>query len=487
MALTILASDTLRMSTGTNVIQAETSTTGVYKFRFYLSVTYFTEAETTTKTINFTQPKNSSGKAIFNMTEIYKNIVTPMIRPCLLEDAKATTTPSKITSIHNIPQTSSGKDRLYSKPFLNNADGYGAFQGNCNKAVLKFYEMYSTTSDGVPVIQTSTEQTVNQWVFYGRGERKQPATKQFTDYDLQNYTKKWLTNNYKFDINIQSYVGYIGRTQYMTMAFMNGHTANAQADTYEVAFAYYNSAGSQLGSTLLAKNTANTGGIYGGATGSTNTGRSAILFIGAGLKNLEQLDTTQADYSGDTPSDAETSSGDIIAYYEMWMKQSTGAQTSKKYRFYVTTPCDRYEETRLAYMNRFGVWEYINLNKEKNNTYNVKRDSINKPLFASETPDAQNVDALYNVYAEEVANQGVMVTNVQVEEELTLYTQNLDDSELDRINDLILSPQIHLLDKENAIALVCTTNKINTKVKGKPRLYSYQLKFKFADSKYRTI
>lgn len=49
MALTILASDTLRMSTGTNVIQAETSTTGVYKFRFYLSVTYFTEAETTTK------------------------------------------------------------------------------------------------------------------------------------------------------------------------------------------------------------------------------------------------------------------------------------------------------------------------------------------------------------------------------------------------------------------------------------------------------
>jgi uncharacterized protein (DUF111 family) len=108
-------------------------------------------------------------------------------------------------------------------------------------------------------------------------------------------------------------------------------------------------------------------------------------------------------------------------------------------------------------------------------------------LFASETPDAQDVDALANVYAEEVANQGVMVTNVQVEEQMTLYTQNLDDSELDRINDLILSPQIHLLDKEDAIALICTTNKINTKVKGKSRLYSYQLKFKFADPKFRTL
>ena len=487
MALTILASDSLRMSTGTNVIQVETSTTGVYKFRFYLSVTYFTESESTTKTITFTQPKNSTGKAIFNMSEIYKNIVTPMIRPCLLEDAKSTTTPSKITSIHNIPQSSSGKDRIYSQPFLKNTEGYGAFQGNCNKAVLRFYEMYSTTSDGVPIVHAGTEETVNQYIFYGRGERKQMPQAQFSEYDLQNYTKKWLTNNYKLDSSIGSYVGYIGRTQYMTMAFMNGHIANANSDTYEVAFAFYNSAGIQLGSNLLCENNADTGGKYGGPTGATNTGRSAILFIGAGLQNLDKLNTTQAGYTGDTPSDVESSTGDTIAYYEMWMRQATAAQNSKKYRFYVTTPCDRYEETRLAYMNRFGVWEYINLNKEKNNTYNVKRDSINKPLFASETPDAQDVDALQNVYAEEVANQGVMVTNVQVEEQMTLYTQNLDDSELDRINDLILSPQIHLLDKEDAIALICTTNKINTKVKGKSRLYSYQLKFKFADPKFRTL
>ena len=271
------------------------------------------------------------------------------------------------------------------------------------------------------------------------------------------------------------------------MAFMNGHVSNAPADTYAVRFAYYNNAGIQLGSNLDCVNTANTGGKYGGVTGSSNTGRSAILFIGAGLQNLDKIDTTEAGYTGDTPDDAESSSGDTIAYYEMWMMQSTLAQSSKKYRFYVTTPCDRYEETRLAYLNRFGVWEYINLNKEKNNTYNVKRDSINKPLFASETPDAHDQDALQNVYAQEVANQGVMVTNVKVEEEMILYTQNLDDSELDRINDLILSPQIHLLDKEDAIALVCTTNKINTKVKGKSRLYSYQLKFKFADPKYRTL
>ena len=187
-------------------------------FRFYLSVTYFTKAEATTKTITFTQPKNSSGKAIFNMNEIYKNIVTPMIRPCLLEDSKNTTTPSKITSIHNIPQSSSGKDRVYSKPYLENPDGYGAFQGNCNKAVLKFYEMYSTTADGIPIVQAGTEQTVNQWVFYGRGERKQTSAETWTDYDLQNYTKKWLTNNYKLDSN-GKYIGYIGRNQYMTMAF----------------------------------------------------------------------------------------------------------------------------------------------------------------------------------------------------------------------------------------------------------------------------
>ena len=61
---------------------------------------------------------------------------------------------------------------------------------------------------------------------------------------------------------------------------------------------------------LWRKNIADTGGKYGGSTGSTNTGRSAILFIGAGLENLDKINTSQTGYTGDKPSDVESSTGD---------------------------------------------------------------------------------------------------------------------------------------------------------------------------------
>ena len=485
MALTIISSDSVRMSTGTNVIYASTTTSGVFKFRFYLEIEYFVDGETTTKKIYFTQPKNSQGKAIFNMIEIYKNMVTPMIRPSLLENEKNTSTPAVITSIHTIPIDSGLSGRLYSEPFLDDATGYGAFQGNCNKAVLSFSEMYSTTANGIPEIQGSAE-VVTQWIFYGRGERNQKVSEQFTSYDLQNSTKQWLTNNYKYNSSISRWEGYLGRSDYMTMAFFNGHVGNAASDTYSVLFQYFDKSGSQLGTALTALNEGSSGGTYGGTDGSSNTGRSIILFIGAGLQNLDSVDTSDQAYSGDIPSVAE-SGGTDIAYYDMWMKSSTGAQKSRKYRFYITTPCERYEETRLAYLNKFGCWEYINLNKEKKNTYKVKRDTITKPIISGDIPTSTQATALQNTYPVDVAKQGVMVTNVHVDEELSLFTQNLDDSELDRINDLIMSPQIHWLKKQDAISLICKSNKIDTKIKGKSKLFSYELKFKFSDPKFRTI
>ena len=56
MALTIISSDSVRMSTGTNVIYASTTTSGVFKFRFYLEIEYFVDGETTTE--KFTRQGN---------------------------------------------------------------------------------------------------------------------------------------------------------------------------------------------------------------------------------------------------------------------------------------------------------------------------------------------------------------------------------------------------------------------------------------------
>tara|TARA_R100001163_G_scaffold13569_3_gene12598 strand:+ start:7382 stop:8872 length:1491 start_codon:yes stop_codon:yes gene_type:complete len=496
MALTLYMLSTPRMSTGYNTITATTNTTGVFKFRYWMRVEYWISGELSTKVMYFTIPKNHNGAGVFNMSEIYKNMVTPMIAASELEDEKGTGNPEQITPIHNLPFDHTEDDtlnqHLYSKPFMRDSSGWKAFQGNCNKAYLQFREMYATTPNGIPTLQGSTV-VKEQFVFYGRDERKASNAFQLpTIYWLMNNGSSLLTNNYKFDNSVGAYIGHIGRNQYMTMSFVNGHKSvggTVGSDTYEMFFRYYNSAGVNIGN-LSARNEKDSGGKYGGTDGSNNQGRSVFLTIGAGLYNLDDVETAFSYYSGEIPDDAESTSGTDIAYYEMYMRDSSAAQISRRYRFYVTTPCERYEEVRIAYLNQYGVFEYINLNKEKKTTYKVKRNTIEKPIIHGDSPSSSTYGVLYNAYPTDMPHQGTMVTHMTIDEEMTLYTQNLDDSELDRINDLIMSPQIHMLNPEGLqtgwIALICKTTNIDTKIRGKSKLYSYALKFAFAQPKFRT-
>lgn len=494
MALSVHTDEKPRMSTGTNIIICTTTTTNVFKFRFHCRVTYYIDGETATKQSIFVQPKNSNGVGVFNMMEIYRSVVTPMIRTHSLQNHKGTSIPADIWPIHNLPLNQYTDYYLFSRPFLSDSSGWLSFQGQCNKIELRFNEMYSTTAGGVPTIQGSPVDKKN-YVFYGRGERNDyPGTNVLDGYQLTGTDKLFLTNNYKTG-NFGNKIGFIGRNQRMTMTFRNGHDSGAApTDTKYIRFIYYNSAGTILGF-LVAENEDDSGGKYGGVTGAGNDERSFFLIVGTGLKNLDELDTSMDPYSGVTPADAESNMNDTIAYYTIFAEDSSFNRISQVYRMNVTQPCGRYEETRLAYLNKFGCWEYINLNKERKEFLKVKRDTINKPIIHGEVPPLSVASGTqFNTYPENMPNQGVMVTNVKVEEELSLFTQNLDNNDLLRIQDLIMSPQIHMcVNDENGentdewVALICKTNKIDIKEKGVPRLYNYNLKFTFADPKYRTF
>ena len=491
MSLTVYTSTRPKMSTGTNIIICTTTTTGVFKYRFHCRIEYYVDGETASKVSTFVQPKNSNGVGVFNLSEIYKSVVTPMIRTHSLENYKDTQTPADVTPIHNLPIGKGDDQYLFSRPFLNDSSGFLTFQGQCNRIDLTFSEMYATTSGGIPTIQGTPVEEVN-YVFYGRGERNdEPLKNYLSDFRLTSIVKKMLTNNYKKVGG--DYIGYIGRNQRMTMTFANGHDAN-ESDTKYVRFTYYDSTDTQI-SYLRCTNEDISGGKYGGATGASNDQRSLFLIIGAGFKNLNEVDTTQTSYSGLTPDAAEAATGDTIVYYTIHVENTSQTRISAKYKFILTTPCDRYEETRLAYMNRYGCWEYINLNKERKDTLKVKRDTITKPIVNTDIPLNTTLEAIVtNTYAKDMPNQGVIPVNIQVEEELSLFTQNLDDSELSRIQELIMSPQIHMCvndaDGENTdswVALICKTNKIDIRQKGVSKLYNYELKFSFADPKYRTL
>ena len=168
MALTVLINDTnFNISTGQNIAYVTTDTTGVFKFRFLMELTYKIQGITTplTKEISFTQQQNQDGQAVFNLSEIYKSIVTPQITPSLDSDAPTTTTASQKGNIHTLPNINGGVAKIFSPGLLENSTGYEAFKGVANVMTLKFYEMYATTAAGVPVKDVTTLKTKTMYMF----------------------------------------------------------------------------------------------------------------------------------------------------------------------------------------------------------------------------------------------------------------------------------------------------------------------------------
>lgn len=490
MALTITANDNnFNLSTGLNIVYAETNTLiypavgGVYNFKFHCKVTYKTDF-ITTKEIEFTQSiaykNNTLSYAVLDFSSIFKTIVTPMITTSAL--IVESSVPTTYDSIHNIPYNTSSGEYIFNQGILEDNQGMDSFRGVANVLEIEFSEFYSTTENGVPTIQ-GTPTTKEIFLLWGRGEEQEGFAIDFTDYKLENATRKFLSSNY----NIKESISYtdIGYFENHTLALLNRCSINTNALPYEVTYSYYDGidgTGSFLGSTIV-KNTQNTGGKFL----STLDDERFYLFFPAGLPNINRIDLTNPDVSGVLPSSL---SG--VKSYVIRVSDFSGIPKSINYVFNLINYCNQYDKSRLAFMNRFGAWEYITLNKERTDELSIKREYVTKPIINQNVGlSAFSTSAKNVAYPLNVAKQGKMTTSVQSEITTTMWTDNLEeDWQIDQIQDLMQSPQIHLLsgisDTNKAQSLILTNSKMQLKRDKNRGIKQYELKFSFANPKYRT-
>lgn len=484
------------ISTGINLAYVTTSTTGsIFKFRYLVEVIYNIDnsygATPQTRSIQFTQQKNNDGAGIFNLSEIYKSIVTPQITSAKKSEAPASGgLKNQYSSIHTLPHTEVSGQYMFSWGILNSSNGWEAFKGVANVMTLKFYEMYSTSENGVPVRDDDSLVTKTIYMFWGRGEEQEGVVINFDEYKLDGTFKNWLSGNYNHYED--SGVGYskleLSKDEYHTMAFLNKCPINSISEIKDVWIKLYDAS-----NILLADIRILNGVTSGGSLSGILPNEGFYLYVGVGIKNLEKLDYSNTNYSFTPNGNPATSiiNGEIdgvpIARYYVATRDSSFAYTSRRYIFDVIEYCPNYEQSRLAYMNRWGAWEYITLNKERKDELSVKREYITKPLINQSSTLGQFTPiALNGSYPLDVAKQGQMTTSVAPEITTTMFTDNLDDIGVAKIQDLMMSPQIHLLDGEDAKALVLMNTNFKMK-RGKNRgLYNYELKFKFANPKYRT-
>jgi len=487
--------DNFNISTGTNVVYINTTTpvfpqaSGKYKYRFLLELTYNTNSgggSGTTKTISFTQQVSYQttgySYATFDLSQIYQTIVTPQITNATLVRKSGGITQEFYDNIHLLPSDEGSNNFYFSHGLLEDSQGMEAFRGVANVMTLNFFEMYSDTEDGVPVKQGTSDE-VKVFMFWGRGQEEDGVIFDFTPYKLTGSTKKLLSSNYNLSSSDTISNIDIGLNDYHTLAFLNLCTINLSAEPYKVAIEYFDVSGSSLG-TLEIQNTQTNGGKYG--VGTDN--EYFYLYFGAGLENLQKLDTSDTGVTGTLP-DSVGGGRSAIKSYSIIIKNSSDVARSIIYNFNVVSYCNQYDVSRLSYMNRFGAWEYINLNKERTDELNVKKEYLTSPLINQRSLqsllsfDPTSINASYPLNN---AKQGKTATSVSSEITTTMFTDYLDDAGIEQIKDMMMSPQIHLLDGENAKALILEKTSFRMKREKNRGLYQYELKFKFANPKFRT-
>jgi len=495
MSLSVYINDTkFNLSTQINLFGASiTPAVNTYNHQVLVELTYNLASNynnpSISKTVSFVQKTDGNGYCQFNLSDIYQTIVTPMIMGARKSDVASFGSPFSRESIHNLPLKSSATNYLFSWSILEGIPATSEvdnqeFRGNANVLDFKFYEMNSTTADGIPQKDVATEITKKVFMFWGRANESDPIEINFDEYKMTGNTKKFLSSNYNYVDGIPNV--NIGKDEYHTIAFLNRCEINPGSQPGMVTIVYYDASSNFLAN-LRLKNTQQTGGIYAEDTTDVEANKEGFyLHCGIGLKNLDKL-TTNEFYSGTLPSGV-AGGIDAIKSYEVKMRDVSNINDmSTTYKFNVVDYCDRYEQSRIAYMNRFGAWEYMTFNKEKENDLDVKREYINKPLL-SNIRGFQSLGDVFvdSSYPPNVAKQGKMTTSVSANESFTLFTDNLKDYEIDMVKDLMMSPQIHILEGEEAKALILETSNMKLKGDKNTGLYKYELRFKYASPKYRT-
>ena len=442
------------------------SISGNFKYRFYLELIY------DSKTYAYTFRPNANGYGLINIGKILQSIVEPISVQQVLTvpDADVTLTSNTFQqNIHSMPHTiHDSTDR----------DAYLSTGGKgCKRIQVKLWDFYAATASAVPSRQGSAV-TDYYYVIGGYQTSTGLLAETFDNYKLTGNTKEYISPLYCEDYNATQKQFDVALTDFGTISFLN-RTAdvNASAEPYDIAVSYYSADGTLLGQTLLDQD-ADHGGKYD-ASGVTDD--SMILTLGCFPANLNKLDA-----SLNTPSDFPT-----LAYYTILTRAASNAQTSKAYRFNIVNRCAKFDAQRFAYINSFGVWEYITFNKKRVDKISKKTTEIKSSVFDYSKSYATITPAAYqeSSYIPGVAHESRMIKATNSNASFTVNTGYLSDVQISKIKEMFLAPKINYINTDGTALAVILTNKSieSVDVSHKHEQTEYALTFDYSVPKYNDI
>lgn len=177
------------------------------------------------------------------------------------------------------------------------------------------------------------------------------------------------------DYNVSGYINYIQDTDYHTVALLNDND-KFDSDIERILIKYYDSAGSQIGSTQPIANLTANGGSN--PTSETNTDAERLVYFGCGAGNLEASTVTPV---GGSSGDAQPSNFSNWVYYTIQGADNSNVVKTAPYYFIKQDgSCKGFKVRRLAWRNSVGGYDYFNFKKKSTQTVEVQRNNYSTML-----------------------------------------------------------------------------------------------------------
>jgi hypothetical protein len=272
------------------------------------------------------------------------------------------------------------------------------------------------------------------------------------------------------EYNISGYINHVRESDYHTIAFLNDN-ANFDSDIERILIKYYDSAGSQIGSTQQITNIT----AHGGAnpTSATNTDIERLVYFGSGPANLQASTVTPV---GGSSGDARPSNFSNWAYYTIQGSDNSAVVKTAPYYFIKQDgSCKGFNVRRLAWRNSLGCYDYFNFKMKSTQTINVERDKYNTMLGIWNE----------NKWKYNNTQRGVTTRKTTAILRETLNTDWISEEDANLLEKLIMSTDVYVVEYNNETtyteAVTITDSSYVKKTVANDGLIQYTINIEYAN------
>ena len=191
---------------------------------------------------------------------------------------------------------------------------------------------------------------------------------------------------------------------------------------------------------------------------SSNNSQDLVIYAGVGPANLENNPYLDSSIKPSTHDDGD--------YYDVILKDS-GGDTITSVRYYLL--CEpKYDPVQVAFINRFGVADFITFFKRSDTRGNFKQDSYQKSIYNDGFTTPSLEVGKYTSF------------NVNSRNTLSLNTGFVDQDYDETIEDILMSEYVAVYTNSNWVSAVPNRGTIEYQKSVNTKLINYTMSFDFA-------